>query len=332
MRGISFAVLAVGVYDIAISLWDTWFQANAGRVKNGNGIFPNLDGLALEITPTEDFYQVSKNPFDPDVDVKHWQLTVKGRVENPLSLTYEALKALPAVEQYATLECIDNTIGGNLIGNALWRGVRLQDLLTSAGLQVDVVDIVLYASDGYTDSIRIERALNAATLLVYEMNGAPLTKIHGFPLRLLVPGIYGMKNVKWITGIEAVDFDFKGYWQKRGWDDQAEYQIMSRIDTPAAAVKGNAIISGIAFAGDRQISRVEVSTDNGKSWQSAEIKPALSNYTWVLWHKAWTLESAGQYTIKVRATDGRGNLQTSQNTAPDPKGATGLHRIKVTSE
>jgi DMSO/TMAO reductase YedYZ molybdopterin-dependent catalytic subunit len=164
------------------------------------------------------------------------------------------------------------------------------------------------------------------------MNGEPLSGVHGFPLRLLVPGIFGMKNVKWITRIEAVNVDFKGYWQKRGWDDKAEYKTMSRIDTPDSSVKGGATISGIAFAGDRQISRVEVSTDSGKTWETAELKPALSPYSWVLWHKAWAPQQKGKLSIKVRATDGRGDLQTSQYTAPDPSGATGLHSIIVTSE
>jgi DMSO/TMAO reductase YedYZ molybdopterin-dependent catalytic subunit len=332
MRGIWFAVLAVGIYDIARSLWGTWFQANSGRVIDGNGVFPNINSLALEVTPTEDFYQVSKNPFDPEVDAQRWRLEISGLVETPLSLNYQEIKSLPFVEQYATLACIDNPVGGNLIGNALWRGVRLKDLLEQAGLKEGVIDITFRASDSYTDSIPLARAMTEATILVYEMNGQPLTNAHGFPLRLLVPGIFGMKNVKWITGIEAVDYDFKGYWQKRGWDDKAEYKTMSRIDTPDSSVKGGATISGVAFAGDRGISKVEVSTDGGKSWVPAEIKPALSKFSWVLWHKEWSPGQAGSYLIKVRATDGRGDTQTTQFAPPDPSGATGLHSIKVSSE
>ncbi len=332
VRGISFALVAIGVYDIGKSLLGSWFQAGSGRVKNGNGIFPNLNGLALEITPTEDFYVVSKNPFDPDVAAQNWKLEITGLVEQPFSLTYEELKRLPAVEQYATLECIDNQVGGNLIGNALWRGIRLKDLLARASLKDGVVDIVFRASDNYTDSIPVERATTDATLLVYEMNGQALTKEHGFPLRLLVPGIFGMKNVKWITGLEAVGFDFKGYWQKRGWDDKAEYKTMSRIDTPNTTFKGQTTLAGIAFAGDRNITKVEVSTDGGKSWEEAEIKPALSPFAWVLWKKEWTPEKAGKYAIKVRATDGRGALQTSQITSPDPSGASGYHLVSIETE
>jgi DMSO/TMAO reductase YedYZ molybdopterin-dependent catalytic subunit len=332
VRGIGYAVLAVGAYDIARSLWDTWFQSNSGRVTNGDGIFPNINNLALEITPTEDFYVVSKNPFDPEVDSQRWRLEIGGLVEKTLSLNFAELKSLPFVEQFATLECIDNPVGGNLIGNALWRGVRMKDLLERAGLKEGVVDITLHASDGYTDSIALERALNEATLLVYEMNGKPLSNAHGFPLRLLVPGIFGMKNVKWVTKLEAVNFDFKGYWQKRGWDDKAEYKTISRIDAPDTKIKGDTTIAGIAFAGDRGISKVEVSTDNGKTWELAEIKPALSKYSWVLWRKDWSPKLAGKFALRVRATDGRGDTQTTQYAAPDPSGATGLHSITIISE
>jgi DMSO/TMAO reductase YedYZ molybdopterin-dependent catalytic subunit len=332
VRGIWFAILAVGIYDIARSLWGSWFQANAGRVTNGSGSFPNINELALEITPTKDFYLVSKNPFDPEVDGQRWRLEFGGLVENSFALNYEEIKSLPFVEQYATLECIDNPVGGNLIGNALWRGVRLKDLLERAVLLEGVVDLKFSASDGYTDSLSLERAMNEATILVYEMNGEPLSSEHGFPLRLIVPGIYGMKNVKWITKIEAVNSDFKGYWQKRGWDDKAEYKTMSRIDTPESSINGNTTIAGVAFAGDREVRRVEVSTDGGKVWEPAELKPALSKYSWVLWHKDWSPMHPGKYTLKVRATDGRGETQTSQNTPPDPAGASGFHSITVTKE
>jgi hypothetical protein len=141
-----------------------------------------------------------------------------------------------------------------------------------------------------------------------------------------------MKNVKWITRIEAVDFDFKGYWQRRGWDDRAEYKTMSRIDAPSSSVKGAVIIAGIAFAGDRGVSRVEVSTDGGKNWEPADIKPPLSRFTWVLWHKAWSPEQSGKHRIVVRATDGSSVTQTSQPAPPAPSGSTGFHAVNVKSE
>jgi DMSO/TMAO reductase YedYZ molybdopterin-dependent catalytic subunit len=331
IRGVGYAVLAVGVWDIGRQLIGSWFFSSGGRVHRGDGVFPNIDNLALEVTPNADFYQVSKNAFDPQVDPRGWKLEVTGFVERPFELTYDEIRELPFVEQYATLACISNEVGGDLIGNALWRGVKLKDILDNAGLKAGVVDIVLRARDDYGDSIPLDRAMADGTLLVYEMNGEPLTPEHGFPLRLLVPGIYGMKNVKWITRIEAVDFDFKGYWQRRGWDDRAEYKTMSRIDAPESVVKGETSIAGIAFAGDRGISKVEVSTDGGATWEQAEIKPSLSPYTWVLWRRRWTPAQQGKHKLVVRATDGRGQTQTSQYTPPAPSGSSGYDSEIVSS-
>ena len=329
VRGIGYAVLALGIFDIASSLIGSWFRSGSGRVKGRSGVFPEIDGLALEITPTDDFYVVSKNAFDPQVDSKSWRLEVAGMVDSPLLLSYDEISALPSVEQYATLACISNEVGGDLIGNTMWKGIRLRDILKQAGLKPGVVDIVLRARDDYTDSIPLDRAMADGTLLVYAMNGELLTSEHGFPLRLLVPGIYGMKNVKWITRIEAVDFDFKGYWQRRGWDDRAEYKTQSRIDSTAQRTSETVTVAGIAFAGDRGISKVEVSTDGGRTWEQAEIKPGLSAYTWVLWHKQWTPEQAGKHLLVVRATDSRGIVQTSQAAPPAPSGSSGYHAVTV---
>lgn len=332
VRAIGYSVLAVGAFDMGWSLLRSWLQKGSGRVRGGNGVFPSIDGLALEVTPNADFFEVSKNPFDPQVDATRWRLEIGGMVENPLSFTFEEIKSLPAVEEYATLACISNQVGGDLIGNALWRGVRLKDLLAEARLKEGVVDIVLTAADDYRDSISIERALQDGTILVYEMNGEQLTSSHGFPVRLIVPGIYGMKNVKWIKRIEAVDYDFKGYWQRRGWDDRAEYQTMSRIDAPDGNVSGTTQLAGIAFAGDRGISKVEVSTDGGKTWEEAEVKEPLSRNSWVLWHREWSPQSKGDHIIVVRATDWRGVVQTSRYARPDPAGSTGYHRVTVEAE
>lgn len=235
-----------------------------------------------------------------------------------------------AVEQYATLECISNPVGGDLIGNAKWKGVRLRVLLERAGIQPSVRDVVLRGADGYSDSIPLDRAMQDGTLVVYEMNGAPLTPTHGFPVRLLVPGIYGMKNVKWITRIELVNYDYKGYWQRRGWDDRAEYKTMSRIDVPqASASRSGETIAGIAFAGDRGISGVEVSTDGGATWEPARLRAPLSPYSWVLWQHPWTPGRGGKSELLVRATDGRGEIQTAQRAEPIPDGASGYHRRTI---
>jgi len=332
IRAAGYAVLAVGVFDIVKSLFGSWWFSGGGRVKRGDGVFPNIDNLALEITPTSDFYQVSKNAFDPEVDVRRWKLDVAGLVDNPLSMTLDEIKSLPSIEQYATLVCISNEVGGDLIGTAKWKGVRLKDVLERAGVQQGVVDIVFRASDDYADSISLDRAMTEGTLLVYEMNGQPLTTEHGFPIRLLSPGIYGMKNVKWITKLEAVNFDFKGYWQRRGWDDRAENKTLSRIDVPDGKVTGETTIAGIAFAGDRGVSKVEVSVDGGTNWEATEIKSPLSRYTWVLWQKMWKPEKKGSHRLVVRATDGRGQIQTSQYAPPTPDGSSGYQSVTVKSD
>lgn len=288
--------------------------------------------MVKEITPTESFYHISKNFFDPSPSSKDWKLEIMGSVANPYSLTYDELIALPAVEVTTGMMCISNPIGGGLIGNANWKGVRLADLLQKARPKKSALELAMSAVDGYTDSITLKKALDPDVVLVWEMNGAPLTSQHGFPARLLVPGIYGMKHLKWITSIELVDYDFKGYWQQpsQGWSDPAPVNTMSRIDLPTAGnlgVNKKTTISGVAFAGDRSISKVEVSTDGGKTWKEAYVKPPLSGTSWVVWGYEWTPTKADKYTVLVRATDGDGKLQVAKKTDPYPNGATGYHSI-----
>ena len=333
MRGAGYLLVAAGIFDIiARPLWQWLRQSGAGLVSGGSGVFPNINGLAREVSPTADFYQVSKNAFDPQVKLNSWKLEVAGNLDHPLTLTYADIKSLPAIEQYATLECISNEVGGALLDNALWRGVKLRDVLERAHLKPGVLKIVLHGSDNYSDSIPLDRAIQEGTLLAYAMNGEPLNAVHGFPLRLIVPGIYGMKNVKWITRIGAVDYDFKGYWQSRGWDDRAEYKTMSRVDVPRKSFRQDTTIAGIAFAGDRGIKAVELSINGGGSWEQAEIKPALSPFSWVLWHKEWKSAQSGNYELVVRATDGLGHLQTPEEAPPIPDGASGYHHRVVKAE
>ena len=268
--------------------------------------------------------------FDPDGAPGTWRLEIGGLVDRPRSYSLDDLESLPPAEAYATLACISNFVGGDLIGNALWRGVSLPALLESAGVRSDAFDLVLTALDDYTDSIPIKRAVEPGALLAYAMNGERLNATHGAPLRLIVPGIYGMKNVKWITKLDVVATDFKGYWQRRGWDDRAEYQTMSRIDVARCERVGEAgVIAGIAFAGDRGVSRVEVSTDAGATWADAEMRPPLSPNAWILWHLAWTPSSPGSYAIVVRATDGNGVLQPRKEAPPVPSGSTGWHSLQA---
>jgi DMSO/TMAO reductase YedYZ molybdopterin-dependent catalytic subunit len=303
----------------------------AAAAPEANAAPYDIKGLAAEVTPTAEFYTVSKNFIDPAVAVSGWRLKIEGLVDRPMELTYEDLTALPASEGYYTLMCISNEIGGDLWGNARWRGVKLKYLLEQAGVHLDGIKAVFSAADDYKDSVRLEAALHPDALLAWEMNGAPLRTEHGFPARLLIPGIYGMKNVKWLSGITIVANDFHGFWQNQGWDDAAPYQTESRIDAPggrATLSPGSLAVGGVAFAGNRGIQSVEVSTDQGQTWLPAQVKPGLSANTWQLWRTDVQV-SRGTREIRVRATDGQGRLQTREGAPPFPSGATGYHSVTI---
>jgi len=291
----------------------------------------DLKGISPEVTDVNDFYTVSKNFIDPSVAVASWKLTIDGLVDKPMTLTYDQLTALPASEGYYTLMCISNEVGGDLWGNAAWRGVKLKWLLEQAGVHTDGYKAIFSAADDYKDSVMLANALNPDALLAWEMNGQPLKKEHGFPARLLIPGIYGMKNVKWLTGISIVANDFKGFWQSQGWDDAAPYQTESRIDVPRARdtiTPGALSVGGVAFAGSRGIQAVEVSTDGEKTWQPAQVKPGMSENTWQLWRADISVDGSVK-DIRVRATDGTGKPQTRQENDPFPSGATGYDSVRI---
>lgn len=312
-----------------LSLGTRGMGAGAGARGLAHGQMPPV------VTPNESFYVVSKNFMNPELDARDWLLEIDGLVERPMKLSLEALRAVPSQEEYVTLECISNPVGGLLMSNALWRGVPLKTLLDMAGLKPGVEDVSLYAQDGYTESIPLEVALRPQVMVAYEMNGEPLPSDHGYPARLLIPGRFGLKSVKWLTTIFPVDQDFKGYWQQRGWSDEAVVKTTSQVRVPADRAMlpvQEAQVGGVAFAGDRGISRVEVSFDDGETWLPAEADRPLSPYTWVLWRAAWRPSTANLYRLAVRATDGQGRLQIARYTSTAPDGATGLHRIGVTVE
>lgn len=290
--------------------------------------------ISPAITPNDDFYTISKNFIDPDPDRgENWSITIDGVVERPLTMTRADLEAIARPEFVSTLTCISNPIGGPLIGTAAWVGAPLAQVLERAGVGPGAVKVILEGEDGYTDSIPIERAMAPEPAIVWTMNGEPLPKSHGTPVRLIVPGLYGIKNVKWLTKITVSNEDYEGYWQQREWTDTAIIKTSSRIDVPGdrgVVAAGTNQIGGVAFAGDRGIQAVEVSTDGGETWTDAPIieNSSPAGLSWVIWRTEW-LAKTGSHELVVRATDGTGDVQTDEPAPELPDGASGWHRISV---
>jgi len=279
------------------------------------------------ITPNDEFYLTSyRTP--PFVPADQWALSVRGQVNNPFTFTYPQLLAQPTVSEIVTLECVGNGIAGEAISTAEWEGVRLKTLLDQAGVRTQAYDVIFHAADGYSDSLPIERAMMDDVLIAYRMNGVPLPLGHGFPGRVIAPGHYGMKHVQWLTGIELTTSDYKGYYQQKGWSDDAIVKTMSWITDPQT---GDALkagrrfsIKGFAFAGSRGIRLVELSTNGGETWEPTQLAEALSPYSWVFWTYQWEPSRPGDHRILARATDATGTLQTALEHGPFPDGAAGI--------
>jgi len=299
------------------------------------------------IRPDDEFYQVSKNLVDPDVARDSWRLDIVGQVENPRVYSFADIAAMPAVEQETTLLCISYGVGSGLCSNAIWKGVPLPTLLAQVKPKPNVTTVLFRAADGYYETFRFEKAMEETTLVAYEMNGEPLPSRHGFPLRLIVPGLYGEKNPKWLTRIELLDeADGRlhrrhgcGFYKEQGWGRQGDsVPTHSRFDAPqvrgdhfeAPFQVGKTVeLRGMAFGGDRGISKVEVSSDDGETWDDAEITKPGTKLSWSLWSYQWVPDEEGETMLVVRATDGNGNLQISEYRDQVPDGATGLHHVRA---
>ena len=294
----------------------------------------DVPGISPFVTPNDRFYRVDTALFVPAVSADDWTLTVHGMVDRELTLTYDQLVARPLIERDITLTCVSNEVGGRYLGNARWIGAPLKDLLEEAGVQTGATQLVSTSTDGFTAGTPVAVAMDGRdAMLAVSMNGEPLPIEHGFPVRMIVPGLYGFVSAtKWLADIELTTFEaFDPYWVKRGWAKQAPIKTESRIDTPRAKATvsaGEVAVAGVAWAQHRGIERVEVQVDDGP-WLPAELGAEATLDTWRQWVYRWNA-TPGPRTLAVRATDGTGTIQTEAMAAPFPSGATGDHTISVT--
>jgi DMSO/TMAO reductase YedYZ molybdopterin-dependent catalytic subunit len=293
-----------------------------------------IAGISPIVTPNADFYRIDTALLTPRVDARSWQLTVTGMVDTPLTFTYDDLLALPLYQQYVTIACVSNEVGGRLVGNALWTGARLRDVLAAAGVRSGATQVVGRSYDGWTCGFPTEWVMTdeREALIAVAMNGETLPAEHGFPARLIVPGLFGyVSATKWLTNIELTTWDaFDAYWVPLGWAKEGPILTQSRIDLPragASVASGSVAVAGVAWAPDRGVEAVEVQVDDGP-WEPATLSVAISDATWVQWQYAWDA-SAGSHEITVRATDGLGAVQESKITEPAPDGARGYHSVTV---
>ncbi len=294
---------------------------------------PSVPGLTPYITPNADFYRIDTALRVPQIDPADWSLEVRGMVDEPFTLTWDELLALPLEEHHATLACVSNEVGGDLIGNALWLGYPIRELLARARPRAGADMVLSRSSDGFTAGtpLGVLRDPARACLLAVGMNGAPLPVIHGFPARLVVPGLYGyVSATKWVTSLKVTTFAAdQGYWTPRGWSALGPVKVQSRIDVPRGTVDaGTVTVAGVAWAQHTGIARVEVRADAGE-WTPAVLADTVGPDTWRQWTLALPLAS-GRHTLEVRAVDAAGAVQTEAQAPPAPDGATGWHRVVVT--
>jgi DMSO/TMAO reductase YedYZ molybdopterin-dependent catalytic subunit len=292
----------------------------------------SADGAVPFVTPNDDFYRIDTALTVPKVSVDSWQLDIDGMVRRPFSLTYEELVSRPIVEADITLTCVSNEVGGKLIGNARWLGVRLDELLDEAGIEGGADQIVGRSVDGYTCGFPVRALDGRDALIAIGMNGEPLPLEHGYPARLIVPGLYGyVSATKWLQQIELTRFDqFDQYWVDRGWVEDAPIKLQSRIDTPRGlgnVSAGTVPIAGVAWAQTRGIDAVELRIDDDE-WVATRLTAEHDIDTWRQWSYAWNA-TPGRHTITVRATERGGAIQSAERTEPFPSGATGQHQIVV---
>jgi DMSO/TMAO reductase YedYZ molybdopterin-dependent catalytic subunit len=307
-------------------LWSTTHP-----LPNADAAVKPVPGTRPEFTPLERHYRIDIDAFPPIIDAQQWRLNIDGLVERPLALTLEELQRFEPMHQFLTLSCISNPVGGDLIGTSRWTGVSLQRLLPSLRLQTGATHLKIRAVDGFYEIVSLETIRSdERVMLTYAWDGVPLLPEHGFPLRIYIPDVYGMKQPKWIESIEVTNQSPAGFWVIRGWDKVARMKATSVIDTVAVDMtiinadhRRLVPIGGIAHAGARGISKVELQVDDGP-WQEAALRTPLSHLTWVVWRYEWPFDH-GKHTFSVRCYEGDGTPQVATPSPVEPSGATGLY-------
>lgn len=296
---------------------------------------PTVLPFPIWTTRNEDFYTVKYDEV-PSISLNTWSLTLHGLVREQLRLTYDEIRSLPSVTTMHTLECIGNPVGGDLIGNANWRGVPLRALLERAGVDSRTQWVVIGGVDDYFTSLPIATVMHDHAMLAYEMNGEVLPLGHGYPLRAILPGVYGQKQPKWVTGIKLTDVEELGPWEQKGWSRQATVRTNSAFKSPMDAEqlsRGDILIAGVAHAGVTGIKSVQVSADGGKNWNETVLTRGPSQYVWTQWGYLWQNPSPGKYTLLVRASDNSGEMQDEASTGilgdEFPDGTSAIHSIHV---
>lgn len=297
------------------------------------------------LTPIGEFY-VQSYALPPGVDAKTWRLEITGAVETPLKLTYADIQQAPQEDFYLTMECIGNPAGGNLIGNAQWRGTPLKPFLEQAGVKPEAVEFVLHGADFYETTLPATEVMKPGVRLVHQMNGAPLTKAHGYPVRMIIPGHFGQKQPKWLTKIEAIPKHKRGFWERQGWSNTAEiptHALMRQVQNTRVwnrrhqvsldrsgeqGWEGGILLAGVALDKSSPIEEILVSTDGGQTWQAAEQNRPDSPHEWTLWRYRWAPQQAGKYTLLARARSQREQQPLEDHDKMD--GSSGILKIEVT--
>jgi DMSO/TMAO reductase YedYZ molybdopterin-dependent catalytic subunit len=340
---VGLSALVVGVGGRSLLQRQRTAPITAGALPVASEVVPPLaagtdlalgtPGLTPIVVPNDRFYRIDTALLVPGVDAATWTLRIHGLVERETTLTWDELLQLPMFEQYVTIACVSNEVGGDLVGNAKWTGVRLRDVLDIAGVSPSATQLVGRSVDDFTAGMPTAWVMDPSRepMIAVQMNDEPLPPAHGYPARLIVPGLYGyVSATKWLAELELTTLEaFDGYWVPLGWSKEAPILTQSRIDTPRGGFSvgpGRVPIAGIAWAPDRGISKVEVGIDG--QWHESQLSAPISDTTWVQWVLPWDA-TAGRHQISVRATDGAGTVQEERSSPPAPDGARGWHTIEV---